>query len=159
MGTAWMKSHPNFLESALEAKDLFAGIPANTIKQQNDISQNWHATNWSGVCDELTKVSGPTLIITGNHDNNVPTANPLIIAGKVPGAWLVQIKNAGHALFAQYPDKVNKVLQTFLSTSSVCYYWSNYNCRCVCYLFSKVSSSRTNSFGAVIITSCPFINS
>jgi pimeloyl-ACP methyl ester carboxylesterase len=58
------------------------------------------------------------LIITGNHDNNVPTANSLIIAGKIPGAWLVRIKDAGHALFAQYPDKVNKLLQTFLSTTT-----------------------------------------
>jgi esterase/lipase len=116
-GSAWMKSHPNFLESAPEAKDLFAGVPPNTVKQQNDISQAWMGTNWSGVCDELTKVSSPTLIITGNHDNNVPSANALIIAGKIPGAWLVQIRDAGHALIMQYPDKVNKVLQTFLSST------------------------------------------
>jgi len=42
----------------------------------------------------------------------------LIIAGKIPGAWLVQIKDAGHALPSQYPDKVNRVLQTFLSTTT-----------------------------------------
>ncbi len=76
------------------------------------------ATNWSGICDELTKISNPTLIITGTHDNNVPTANSLIIAEKIPGAWLIQIKDAGHALFVQYPDKVNRVLQTFLLTTA-----------------------------------------
>jgi hypothetical protein len=57
-----MKSDPSFLQAVPEAKDLFAGIPHNTIKQQNDISQNW-----SGVCVELTKVSSPTLIITGTR--------------------------------------------------------------------------------------------
>jgi pimeloyl-ACP methyl ester carboxylesterase len=67
---------------------------------------------------KLTKISNPTLIITGTHDNNVPTANSLIIAGKIPGAWLIQIKDAGHAIFVQYPGKVNKVLQTFLSTTT-----------------------------------------
>ena len=117
MGSAWMESHPNFLESVPEAKDLFSGIPPNTIKQQADISQNWTATNWSGICDDLTKISSPTLIVTGTHDNNVPTANSLVIAEKIPGAWLIQIKDAGHALFVQYPDKVNRVLQTFLSTT------------------------------------------
>jgi pimeloyl-ACP methyl ester carboxylesterase len=117
MGSAWMEAHPNFLESVPEAKDLFSGIPPNTIKQQADISQNWTATNWSGICDDLTKISSPTLIVTGTHDNNVPTANSLVIAGKIPGAWLIQIKDAGHALFVQYPDKVNRVLQTFLSTT------------------------------------------
>ena len=51
-------------------------------------------------------------------DNNVPTPNSLIIAGKMPGAWLVQIKDAGHQLMSQYPDEVNRVLQIFLSTTT-----------------------------------------
>jgi pimeloyl-ACP methyl ester carboxylesterase len=42
--------------------------------------------------------------------------NPLILARKIRGAWLVQIKDAGHAVMDQYPDKINKVLQTFLLT-------------------------------------------
>jgi hypothetical protein len=40
------------------------------------------------------------------------------IAGKIPGAWLIQIKAAGHQLPGQYPNKVNKILQTFLSTTT-----------------------------------------
>jgi pimeloyl-ACP methyl ester carboxylesterase len=118
MGSAWMELHPNFLETIPNDIDLFGGIPPNTIKQQNDIAQDWLGTNWSGICDELTKVSNPALIITGTHDNNVPSANSLVIAGKIPGAWLVQIKGAGHALFDQYPEKLNSVLQTFLSTTT-----------------------------------------
>jgi pimeloyl-ACP methyl ester carboxylesterase len=118
MGSAWMESHPNFLETIPNDIDLFAGIPPYTIKQQNDISEDWLSTNWSGICHELTKISNPTLIITGTHDNNVPSANYLVIAGKIPGAWLVQIKDAGHALFDQYPDEINKILQTFLSTTT-----------------------------------------
>ena len=118
MGSAWMKLHPDFLESVPEAKDLFSGIPPNTIMQQTAASNQWQATNWTGVCGELTKSSIPTLVITGTDDNNVRTPNSLIIASKIPGAWLIQIKDAGHALFVQYPDKVNKVLQTFLSTTT-----------------------------------------
>jgi len=34
-----------------------------------------------------------------------------------PGAWLIQIKDAGHQLMSQYPDEINRVLQTFLSTT------------------------------------------
>jgi pimeloyl-ACP methyl ester carboxylesterase len=75
-------------------------------------------TNWSRVCEELRKISIPTLIITGTDDTTVPTANSLVIAEKIPGAWLVQIKDAGHFLPGQYPDKVNRVLQTFLSTTT-----------------------------------------
>jgi pimeloyl-ACP methyl ester carboxylesterase len=58
------------------------------------------------------------LIITGTHDNNVPPGNSLVIAGKIPGAWLVQIKDADHAIFDQYPEKLNSVLQTFLSATT-----------------------------------------
>jgi pimeloyl-ACP methyl ester carboxylesterase len=58
------------------------------------------------------------LVITGTEDVSVPAANSLIIAGKIPGAWLVQIQAAGHYLMSQYPDKFNKVLQTFLTTTT-----------------------------------------
>jgi hypothetical protein len=57
--------------------------------------------------------------ITGTDDNSYVThENSLVIAGKVPGAWLVQIENAGHAVMDQYPDEINKILQTFLSTTN-----------------------------------------
>ena len=68
--------------------------------------------------DELAKIAKPTLVIAGTDDNlYMPHANALIIAGKIPGAWLVQIKDAGHAVMDQYPDKIGKILQTFLSTT------------------------------------------
>ena len=66
---------------------------------------------------KLRKISIPTLIITGTDDTNVPTQNSLIIEEKNPGAWLIQIKDAGHQLPGQYPDKINKIIQTFLSTT------------------------------------------
>ena len=56
--------------------------------------------------------------LTGTDDNNVPTPNSLIIAGKIPGAWRIQIKDAGHQLMSQYPAEINRVLQTFLSTTT-----------------------------------------
>ena len=35
-----------------------------------------------------------------------PHGIALVIASKVPGTWLVQIKDAGHAVADQYPDEV-----------------------------------------------------
>ena len=120
LGSGWMKLHPNYLETIPipKLKDLFAGNTPNTALQQFKSVQSWMSTSWGGICDSLSKISKPTLIITGTDDNIVPTANSLIIAGKIPGAWLVQIKDAGHQLISQYPDKFNKVLQTFLSTTN-----------------------------------------
>jgi pimeloyl-ACP methyl ester carboxylesterase len=45
-----------------------------------------------------------------------PAANSLMIAERIPGLWLVQIKDAGHGLMYQYPDKFSKVISTFLQT-------------------------------------------
>ena len=47
-----------------------------------------------------------------------PHVNSLKIVEKIPGAWLVQIKNAGHAVTDQYPEEIGKILNTFLSTTS-----------------------------------------
>jgi pimeloyl-ACP methyl ester carboxylesterase len=78
----------------------------------------WENTNWSGACDELAKLNKPTLVITGTDDNMyAPHVNSLKIAEKIPGAWLVQVKNAGHAIMDQYPAEVAEILNTFLSTS------------------------------------------
>jgi pimeloyl-ACP methyl ester carboxylesterase len=58
------------------------------------------------------------LVITGTDDNFYqPHVNSLKIAEKIPGAWLVQIKNAGHAIVNQYPAEVGKIMNTFLSTT------------------------------------------
>jgi pimeloyl-ACP methyl ester carboxylesterase len=98
---SWIKSHPS----------------PDTLKKQFNIVEDWFATNWSGVCGQLSKISVPTLVITGTEDIAAPAANSLIIAQKIPGSWLVQIKGAGHGLMYQYPDKLSEVLQTFLTTT------------------------------------------
>jgi pimeloyl-ACP methyl ester carboxylesterase len=109
----WVKSHPNV--TIPKSKEI---VTANTLKQQFDLNEGWLATNWSGTCSQLTKISKPTLVITGTEDVAVPAANSLILAQKIPGAWLVQIKGGGHGLMYQYPDIFNKVLQTFLSAAT-----------------------------------------
>ena len=59
----------------------------------------------------------PPLVISGTDDNDyMPHGNALILAGKIPGTWLVQIKNTGHAIMVQYPAEVSEILTKFLST-------------------------------------------
>ena len=74
-------------------------------------------SNLDGACGVLAKLDKPTLVITGTDDNFYQQhVNSLKIAEKIPGAWLVQIKNAGHAVVDQYPAEVGKIMNTFLST-------------------------------------------
>ena len=94
-------------------------MDTRTLKNQVNIGFAWEATNWSGACDAEAKLAKPTLVIAGTDDNDyMPHANALILASKVPGAWLVQIKDAGHGVMGQYPAEIGKILNTFLSTTS-----------------------------------------
>jgi pimeloyl-ACP methyl ester carboxylesterase len=111
---SWIKSHPHFIFPPPKET-----ISPSTLKQQFNIVEDWFATNWSGICSQLSKISIPTLVITGTEDVAVPAANSLIIVAKIPGSWLVQIKGAGHGLMYQYPEKLGKVLQTFLTTTTI----------------------------------------
>ena len=119
LGAGWIRLHPDSLENIPEGQDFFASISPEAQEGQKNIGHSWEATNWNGVCDELARIAKPTLVITGTDDNQYqPHENSLIIAGKIRGAWLVQIENAGHAVMDQYPDEINKILQTFLSTTT-----------------------------------------
>ena len=121
LGSGWIKLHPESLDipenmTLLQSKP---GLTPETMNNQYNVAFVWVAKNWSGACDELAKIAKPTLVITGTDDNYlVPHGNALILAGKIPGAWLVQIKDAGHAIMVQYPAEVSKILNTFLSSTS-----------------------------------------
>jgi hypothetical protein len=60
------------------------------------------------------------LIMNNNHlqqqilNKRMYSINNIYIAG----AWLVQIKNAGHAVMDQYPEEIYKIINTFLSTTA-----------------------------------------
>ena len=122
LGSGWIKLHPESLDipaNITSLQQLKPGLPPEVANNQNNVGKRWDAANWSGVCDELAKTAKPTLVITGTDDDKYqPHQNSLVIAGKIPGACLVQIQNAGHAVMDQYPDEINKILQTFLSTTN-----------------------------------------
>ena len=119
LGSGWIKLHPESLDipENMTLTSTKPGLSPDTLNNQADAGWGWEAKNWSGVCDDLAKIDKPLLVITGTDDNQyMPHANALVIASKVPGAWLVQIRDAGHAVPDQYPEEVGKIIETFLST-------------------------------------------
>ena len=111
----WIRKNPNYLETIPKTPEI---ILSTTVVKQFNAVEDWLSRNWTGVCDQLQHISIPTLIITGAEDVAVPAANSLILVQKIPGAWLVQIKAAGHGLMFQYPEKFSEIVKTFLSTTS-----------------------------------------
>ncbi|MFL6376497.1 MAG: alpha/beta fold hydrolase, partial [Nitrososphaeraceae archaeon] len=122
LGSGWIKLHPESLDipaNITSLQQLKSGLPPEIANNQNNVGKRWDAPNWNGVCDELAKLAIPTLVITGTDDDRYQQyVNSLKIVEKIPGAWLVQIKNAGHAVMDQYPDEISKILNTFLSTTT-----------------------------------------
>lgn len=111
----WIRTNPNYLETIPNTTEI---ILSTTLVKQFNAVEDWLSRNWTGVCDQLQNISIPTLIITGAEDVAVPAANSLILVQKIPGAWLVQMKGAGHGLMYQYPEQFSEIVKTFLSTTS-----------------------------------------
>ena len=123
LGQGWIRLHPEssqIPENITSLQQLKPGLPPEVANDQNIVGKYWEDNpTWSGTCGVLAKLDKPTLVITGTDDNFYqPHVNSLKIAEKIPGAWLVQIKNAGHAIVNQYPAEVGKIMNTFLSTTS-----------------------------------------
>ncbi|MGD9533439.1 MAG: alpha/beta fold hydrolase [Candidatus Nitrosocosmicus sp.] len=110
--TKWMRENPNFSDTIPKTSEI---ILSTTLKKQFEINENWLSKNWTGVCDQLQRITKPTLIITGTEDQAIPSSNSLILAGEIPGAWLVQIRDAGHGLMYQYPKTFTEIVKTFLN--------------------------------------------
>jgi pimeloyl-ACP methyl ester carboxylesterase len=122
LGSGWVKLHPESLEgfeNITTFQQLKPAVNPEMVNNQNNLGKHWEDNpNWSGACDELAKLAKPTLVITGTDDNFYqPHVNSLKIVEKIPGAWLVQIKDASHAVPDQYPAEIGKILNTFLSTT------------------------------------------
>jgi len=123
LGSGWIKLHPESLEgfeNITTFQQLKPAVNPEMVNNQNNVGKHWEDNPaWSGACDELAKLDKPTLVITGTDDNFYqPHVNSLKIAEKIPGAWLVQIKDAGHAVMDQYPEEMSKIMNTFLSTTT-----------------------------------------
>jgi pimeloyl-ACP methyl ester carboxylesterase len=121
LGSGWVKLHPESVDvptNTTSLQQLKPGLTPEVAEKQKNLGI-WENTNWSGACDAQAKLAKPTLAIAGTDDNDyMPHENALILAGKIPGAWLVQIKNAGHAVMDQYPAEIGRIVNTFLSTTS-----------------------------------------
>jgi pimeloyl-ACP methyl ester carboxylesterase len=123
LGSGWIKLHP---ESAVipanitSLQQLKPGLTPAIVDNQNNVGKHWEDNpNGSGTCEDLAKLAKPTLVITGTDDNFYqPHVNSLKIVENIPGAWLVQIKNAGHAVMNQFPEEIGKIMNTFLSTAA-----------------------------------------
>jgi len=87
-----------------------------------------HAENWDRALWELTLASQeldlasrlselkmPVLVITGDDDRIVPTADSIRLAGEIPGAELVVVPACGHVPHEECPEAFLEAVEAFLA--------------------------------------------
>jgi pimeloyl-ACP methyl ester carboxylesterase len=87
-------------------------------------ADNWDRALWyftaanqpSGLPERLSEFTLPVLVITGDTDKIVPTANSVRLAGALPNAKLVIIPQAGHAPHEEQPALFMQAVGEFLNT-------------------------------------------
>lgn len=85
--------------------------------------ENWDKALWqftiasraSGLAERLAEFSLPVLVITGDDDRIVPTADSIRLAGELPEAGLVIIPQAGHVPHEERPDLFMQAVEKFLA--------------------------------------------
>jgi pimeloyl-ACP methyl ester carboxylesterase len=87
-------------------------------------AENWDRALWeftlasrpAGLEKRLNELTLPLLVITGDDDRIVPTANSLRLADELPGARLVVIPDAGHVPHEEQPEAFMQAVTGFLNT-------------------------------------------
>jgi pimeloyl-ACP methyl ester carboxylesterase len=89
-----------------------ARLSAELVGRQAAAMERWHR---HGAPERLREIRAPTLIATGGADIVIPPSNALRLVNAIPGAWLAQFNNGGHAFMAQYPRPLADLINVFLA--------------------------------------------
>jgi len=101
----WLDQHPDFYEKFPH--------PKKSIKLENVLRQ-FKAMEQFSSFDRLPQITQPTLLITGTEDNLTPPENSLIMANRIPNAWLIQFQGGGHEAMYQEPSRFSQIIIDFL---------------------------------------------
>ena len=106
-----LEANPNY--------ENYVPMPTESVTYEIMQKQLVAAVDWvsTNLCDDVSNITQPRLIIVGTEDAFTPAANSLIISEKVPGAWLIPIRGAGYGLMYQYPEQFPNILMAFLENT------------------------------------------
>ncbi|MFP5212138.1 MAG: alpha/beta fold hydrolase [Acidobacteriota bacterium] len=105
-----------FLESRPDAIDAYCSAQIQGNPQpEHAFKAQMAAIVAFDCCSRLPGLRTPTLIVAGGCDVLIPPQNARLIAGLIPGAELVEIPDAGHALHAECRDVLNETAHEFFS--------------------------------------------
>jgi pimeloyl-ACP methyl ester carboxylesterase len=100
-------------------------LPAETVELYKKplMVENWDKALWeltvasrsSDLEEHLQEFTLPVLVVTGDSDRIVPTAQSIQLAEDLPDATLVVIPQAGHVPHEERPDLFMQAVEDFLA--------------------------------------------
>jgi len=86
-------------------------LPDNpTIKKQIQA-----AMGWKTPLEKMPLIKNQVMLLVGTADTVVGTKSSKVLAGLIPGAWLVQFKGGTHHLQFEAPEAFTRIVLTFLA--------------------------------------------
>ncbi len=73
--------------------------------------------HWKTPLDKLPLITNQVMLIVGTSDSVVGIESSKTLASAIPGAWLVQFKNATHSLIYESPAEFTRIVLTFMALS------------------------------------------
>lgn len=105
----WAAAHPGAL--ALLPKPP-RPLARDVIARQYAAMRQWH-----GDAARLAALRVPTLVLVGDADWVCPPEQSRRLASAIPGARLVELPGGGHWMMHQFPDRMARLVDGFLSAA------------------------------------------
>ncbi|MGH7964067.1 MAG: alpha/beta fold hydrolase, partial [Candidatus Binatia bacterium] len=103
----YIAQHPEIIPAMIEARRQ---RPLDPIA----LAHRMKAVFTHNTFDHLSRISCPTLVITGKDDALVPWENSHLLAEHIPGAQLVLLEPAGHCFWMEQPEQSQREIMAFL---------------------------------------------
>jgi len=91
-----------------------SNVAKKTSNDPTVLRQMEATTHWKTPLDKLPLITNQVMIVVGTSDTVVGVESSKTIASAIPGAWLVQFKNATHHLIFEAPTEFARIVLTFL---------------------------------------------
>lgn len=107
------KTFAAYIDHAGEVYKRISSTPTEYDAFVAQISNMWATQpNWSD--DDLKKITTPTAIALGDHDEAVSREHTDYLAKTIPGAQEIILKDASHFAMIQDPEGYNKAVRAFI---------------------------------------------
>lgn len=110
-----MAFQPNFQVEHADVVDAFCDAREKNVVPEEVYLQQLTSAMGFDFAGAAKTIGADTLVLTGDADTVVPTANSVNLAAAIPNATLTAVEGAGHMFFIERADEFNGAVIDFLT--------------------------------------------